>query len=157
MKVLITQSCLTLWSHGLQSIRLLWPWNSPGKNTGVGCHSLLQGIFLIQGLNLGLLHCRQILYCLSHQGSPTVQSLLQLFKLVNLRSMYPASSILRHGNHNRVLPNFLLLLLHLTHPSDSLCGPEWCAVPPVSRELSRSTSPFMSPFWIFMSCHIWLK
>ena len=34
----------------------------PGKNTGVGCHSLLQGIFLIQGLNLGLLHCRQILY-----------------------------------------------------------------------------------------------
>ena len=34
--------------------------NSPGKNTGVGCHSLLQGIFLIQGSNLGLLHCRQI-------------------------------------------------------------------------------------------------
>ena len=33
-------------------------------------HSLLQGIFLTQGLNLGLLHCRQILYCLSHQGSP---------------------------------------------------------------------------------------
>ena len=40
--------------------------NSPGKNTGVGCHSLLQGIFLTQGLNPGLLHCRRILYCLSH-------------------------------------------------------------------------------------------
>ena len=43
---------------------------SPGKNTGVGCHALLQGIFPTQGLNPGLLHCRQILYHLSHQGSP---------------------------------------------------------------------------------------
>ena len=38
----------------------------PGKNTGVGCHSLFQGIFLTQGLNPGLLHCRWILYCLGH-------------------------------------------------------------------------------------------
>jgi len=45
-------------------------YSSPGKNTGVGCHSLLQLIFLTQGSNPGLLHCRQILYCLSHQGSP---------------------------------------------------------------------------------------
>ena len=44
-------------------------WNSPGKNTGVGSHSLLQGIFPIQGLSLSLLHCRWILYQLSHQGS----------------------------------------------------------------------------------------
>ena len=48
--------------------RLLFPWNS-GKNTGVGSHSLLQGIFLIEGLNPGLPHCQQILYQLSHQGS----------------------------------------------------------------------------------------
>ena len=41
----------------------------PGKNTGVGCRALLQGIFLTQGLNPGLLHCRQILYCLSHQSA----------------------------------------------------------------------------------------
>ena len=41
--------------------------NSPGKNTGVDFHFLLQGIFPTQGLNPGLLHCRQILYCLSHQ------------------------------------------------------------------------------------------
>ena len=47
---------------------LLCPWNSPGKNTGVGCHFLLQGNFLTQGSNPGLLHCRQILYHLSHQG-----------------------------------------------------------------------------------------
>ena len=46
----------------------LCPWDSPGKNTGVGYHALLQGIFLTQGLNphlLWLLHCRQILYCLA--------------------------------------------------------------------------------------------
>ena len=43
------------------------PWNSPGKNTGGGCHFLLQGIFPTQGLNPSLLHCRQILYHLSHQ------------------------------------------------------------------------------------------
>ena len=60
----------SLGSHGLQTTRLLCPWDSPGKNTGVGCHSLLQGIFLTQGWNPGLLHCRQILYRLSHQGSP---------------------------------------------------------------------------------------
>ena len=40
--------------HGLQPTRLLCPWDSPGKNTGVGSHSLLQGIFPIQGSNLGL-------------------------------------------------------------------------------------------------------
>ena len=57
-------------SHGLQPTRLPCPWNSPGKNTGVCSHSLLQGIFPTQGSNMGLLHCRQILYHLSHQGSP---------------------------------------------------------------------------------------
>ena len=50
--------------------RLLCPWDSPGKNSAVGCHALLQGIFPTQGLNPGLLHCRRILYRLSHQGSP---------------------------------------------------------------------------------------
>ena len=43
------------------------PWDSPGKNTGVGCHAFLQGIFPVQGLNPGLPHCRQILYRLSHK------------------------------------------------------------------------------------------
>ena len=68
---LVTQSCLTLCDpvdcspsgssvHG----------DSPDKNTGVGCHALLQGIFPTQGLNPSLPRCRQILYCPSHQGSP---------------------------------------------------------------------------------------
>ena len=47
------------------------PWDFPGKNTGVGCQALLQGIFPTQGLNPGLLNCRQILYHLSHWRSPT--------------------------------------------------------------------------------------
>ena len=46
--------------------------DSPGKNTRVGCHALLQGIFPTQGLNPGLLHCRQILYRMSHQGKPWI-------------------------------------------------------------------------------------
>ena len=69
---LITQSCLTLCNprdcsppgssvHG----------DSPGKNTGVGCHALLQRIFPTQGSNPGLLHCRWILYHLSHQAHYT--------------------------------------------------------------------------------------
>ena len=60
---LISKSCLTLlWQHGLKPARFLCPRNFPGKNTGAGCHFLLQGIFLIQGLNPHLLHYSQILY-----------------------------------------------------------------------------------------------
>ena len=58
--------------HGLLPTRLLCPWDFPGKNAGVGSNFLLQGNFLTQGLNPGLLHCRQILYNLSHQGSPKI-------------------------------------------------------------------------------------
>ena len=55
--------------RGLQPSRLLYLWNSPGKNTGVGSHSHLQRIFLTQASKPVLLHCRQILYHLSHQGN----------------------------------------------------------------------------------------
>ena len=70
---LVAQLCLTLCNlmdysppgstvHG----------DSPGKNTGVGCHALLQGIFQTQGSNPGLPQCRQILYLLRHKGSPRI-------------------------------------------------------------------------------------
>ena len=49
--------------HGLQPTRFLCPWNSPVKNTGLGCHFLLQRIFPTQESSPGLLHCRQVLYC----------------------------------------------------------------------------------------------
>ena len=72
VKTLVAQSCPALCNpHGLQPARLPCPWDSPSKSTGVGCHFLIQGIFPTQGSNLGLLYCRQILYCLSHQGSPS--------------------------------------------------------------------------------------
>jgi len=67
---------VTYINRNLIQDRLLCPWNSSGKDTGVGCHSRLQGIFLTQGLNLGLLHCRQILYRLNHQGSSNMKVLV---------------------------------------------------------------------------------
>ena len=75
MLCLVAQSCLTLFNpmdgsppgysfsvHG----------DSPGRNTGEGCHALLQRIFPTQGLNPDLPHCRQFLYCLSHHGSSRI-------------------------------------------------------------------------------------
>ena len=53
----------------LKPTRLFCPWNSPSRNIGVGGHFLLQGILPIQVPNLGILHCMQTLYQLSHQGS----------------------------------------------------------------------------------------
>ena len=76
-----------MWPHRWRPTRLPCPWDSPGNNTGVGCHFLLQcmkvksgmgscslpqGIFPTQGLNPGVQHCRQILYQLSHQGSSRI-------------------------------------------------------------------------------------
>ena len=59
----------SLQPQGLWSSGLLCPWDSPGKNTRVDSHALLPRIFPTQGLNPGLLHCRQILYCLNYQFS----------------------------------------------------------------------------------------
>ena len=63
--------------------------DSPGKNTRVGCHALLQRIFPTQGWNPGIPHCRQILYHLSHQGNPfenySISNLLSLYLTCSLR------------------------------------------------------------------------
>ena len=59
---LVAKSCPNLFqSHGLKLARCLCPWYFPGKNTGMGRHFLLQGIFLTQGWKPRLLHCRHIL------------------------------------------------------------------------------------------------
>jgi len=60
------------WTVARQDYCIL-PWDFPGKNTRVGSHSLLQEIFPTQGLNPDLLHCRQSLYCLSHQKGTLTQ------------------------------------------------------------------------------------
>ena len=91
---LVTQSCLTLCNlmdccppgssvHG----------DSPGKNTGVGGHALLQGIFPAQGSNSGLPHCRQILYHLSPQGSSVIYSFWCIGKCRHFQN-FPSKLIL---------------------------------------------------------------
>ena len=87
----------SLGPKGLQPTRLLCPWNSPGKNTEVGSHSLLQGIFTTQRSNLGLLHCRQILYCLSHQGNPSSKP---NYGLLRFWASHELSWHLGHSDHS---------------------------------------------------------
>ena len=96
-QLMVSESCSviseSLWPHGLGPTRLLCPWNSPCKNTG-GCHSLLQGIFPTQGLNPGLLQCRQILYHLSHQGNKWY------------RQMVMVEACFSHREHNQSFAQF---------------------------------------------------
>ena len=68
VKLLVAQLCPTLCDP--MDPMSLCPWDSPGENTGVGCHALLQEIFPTQGSNPVLLYYRQILYHLSYQRSP---------------------------------------------------------------------------------------
>ena len=71
LKMLVTQLCLTLCDPIDCSLPgLSVHGDSPGKNTGVGCHAFFQGIFPTQGSNPDLLNSRLILYRLSHQGNP---------------------------------------------------------------------------------------
>ena len=82
----VAQSCPTLWPHEL------CPWSSPGKNTGVGSHSLFHRIFLTQRSNLCLLYCRQILYHLSHQGSPRMDPVFTLLSIPSATALAHVSS-----------------------------------------------------------------
>ena len=82
----VTQSCPTLQSHGLWPSGLLHPWNSPGKNTAVGCHFLLQGISPTQGSNSDLLHILhwQDFLPLQHLGHIVSKSLPEKTRLLNI-------------------------------------------------------------------------
>jgi len=103
-----TQSCLTLMTAGLYPARLLCPWNSPGKSTGVSCHFLLQEIFLTQGLNPSLLH---LLYWKvgSLPAEPLRKPLLLLiyqyytlwiyYNILILYVVYSLESVRYHGGH----------------------------------------------------------
>ena len=87
-RVCVSRSVVSdsLWSHGLQPARLLCPWDSPGKNTGVSSLSLLQVIFPTEGWNPGLLHCRQILYHLSHHREAQSGNIYALMLLLGPRN-----------------------------------------------------------------------
>ena len=83
--------------HGPRSLMGYSPWNSPGQNTEVGSLSLLQGIFLVQGSNPGFPHCRQILYQLSHKGSPRVLEWVKVKLLSGVRLCDPMDSSLHQA------------------------------------------------------------
>ena len=98
----------------------LYPWNSPGQNTGVGSFSLLQGIFSTQGSNPGLPPCRWILYQLSHKGSP---------KTTGVGSLSLLQGIFLTQESNQDLLHCRWILYHLSYerspamPLGSIAGP----------------------------------
>ena len=67
--------------------RLPCPWDSPGKNTAVGCHALLQGIFQTRGLNSHLLRCRWV-YCWATGGSPHPPHLMTLLRAMRVTNLF---------------------------------------------------------------------
>ena len=82
----VAQLCLTLWDPMNYSLPGSFVHgDSPGKNSGVSCHALLQGICSTQGLNPGLPHCGQILHHLSHQGSPLTRIHNPCFQVPSLQ------------------------------------------------------------------------
>ena len=98
---LVAKSCLTLSTPQTVAPRLLCPWDSPGKNTGMGFHFLLQEIFPTQESNPGLLHCRLILYQLSYKGSCVSPPLFTRFKL---HFLWPKSALLLKHNVYKTFP-----------------------------------------------------
>ena len=110
--------------------RLLYPCNFPGKNTGVGCHFLLQVLFLSQGSNLCLLHCRQILYHLSHKGSSNIVEEKLKFYITScsfcLHNSACSLQSLDHVGHVVSESGDILTMLgtgaYLIHPCPALCN-----------------------------------
>ena len=133
----------SLWPHRLLSTRLLCSWNSPGKNTGVGSHPLLQRIFWTQGSNLNLHHCGQILYRLSHQEAPIVNIYDEIVK--------PTSVVKLKFLKSR--PRALPLLVCVSHSVMSDSTTPWTVAcqAPLSKAFSRQEYwnglPFSSPKW----------
>ena len=122
-------------SDSLRPRGLHSPWNSPGKNTGVGSLSLLQGIFPTQGLNPGLPHCRRILHQLSHQGRLSHLPVLPLpqafYSFLELPSRMPDSSISLIISFMFSFPlslSAVLLILFSYLLSHSLVLPESCLI-----------------------------
>ena len=107
MLCLVAQACLTLYNPmdcGLSGSSVHG--DSLGNNTGVDFHALFQGIFPTQRSNPGLLHCRQILYCLSHQGKLTKQwphysrQPVLLLELLNLNFIHMELAEIHHIQFN---------------------------------------------------------
>ena len=121
--------------YGPWPAMLLCPWDSPGKNTGMDCHSFLQGIFPMQGSNPGFLHCRQIPYHQSHQGSPEL-----CLPRANYKVMGRFSPVWRAG-----MPN-----LHIVQ------GELYCVLCSELSKWTISCCPDTTHFFLppFLSLHI---
>ena len=137
----------SLQRHGLYS-----PWNSPGQDTGVGSHSLLQGIFPTQGLNPGLPHCGWVLYQLSYQGT-----LKQVKQQVIFSSRFlPISSSCHRVPHDKIggwtttgghrvpqRPSYMMETIHAVarqpggHSHSCKCAPR----PSIARMKSNMNCP----------------
>ena len=113
-------------AHGI-----LCPWNSPGKNTGVGSHSLLQGIFPAQGSNPGLLHCRQILYHMSHQGSLVALHPINTLLILVLNNHHTWSFYFPHTSH--------------THTHSVLYNCSWLLWICISVQREKNLKPISEP------------
>ena len=128
--------------------------DSPGKNTGVGCHDLLQGIFPTQRSNPGLLHCRQILYQLSHQGMTpwTVACQFPLFMGSSRQEYWSVLPFSTPGDlpDPGIEPN-LLCLLHWKDGSG--CGS--CSGPGTGSRTSNSQT--RTPGEHRLDNHSWIK
>ena len=110
----------SVWPHGLQPARLPCPWNLPDKNAGVGCHFLLQGSFLTQGLNLCLLHRQPASLPLSHLQSPSSYHTILIF--------FMTSKLALVFHFNSYLPrpkNFIFLLSYCEQKISSWFLSSW--------------------------------
>ena len=105
-------SVASVMSHGLQPPRLLCPWDSPGKDTGVGCHALLQGIFPTQGSNMHLLHWQADSLSLHH-----LETLLstRLYSNFSYSLIYTKNS----GNFKCLFSSLPLVHFNIPDPCDA--------------------------------------
>ena len=155
---LVAQLCLTLCDPV--------DWNLPGSsvhgilqtNTGVGCHSLLQGILLTQRLNLGLLHCWWILYHLSYQGSPGVTLIpcQDSWKPINDKKEEQGNPYFVEAvcNHWQLRDwGHTLISSSWTQPSDAVLMASWKMFP-WNEQSSNLSNPLL--YWLpLLPCVSW--
>ena len=151
LKVKVAQSCPTL----CDPMECTVPGILPGQNTGVGSLSLLQGIFQTQGFNPGLLHCRRILYQLSHKGSPITFQALLIYSSQNTLRCLLLFSFYRWGNwDHRVEANSILNSTSVQFSSVAQSWPILCdphesqhARPPCPSPTPRVHSNSRPSYW----------
>ena len=139
-------------SDSLWPTRLLCPWDSPGKNTAVACYSLLQGIFLTQGLNPGLLHYGQILYSLSRQGSPYTSLYFRERKGEKTAFQFISVRCCKRGQYTHSIGSSSMASLDVTAWMSCAAG-RWCS--PLCFRSGRTTFPMSSRvcLCVCISCH----